>query len=547
MKYRDELIEYDKLNNIPHNKDIKRAFEKHAYIHNHEDVIYKPEKVEEVITFIESEFKQTKGVLEPLKLQPTQKWWLEIMFGYYYKDDTILINETMINIIRGAGKSTLMAAIVISWMLLSDNFGGEAQVLAYDNSQSDEVYEQVMKQLDSGGSRIQFLSSKQTVKYKGKIVNIPAQLHKTKKGLLFKHNKNIFKKQTNDEATIQGGNTVLNIFDEVHTYKKLIVKQVNMGSRKQKNWRSVYITSGGITRGGQYDDLIKQFTSEENFYDIRTFAFLYRLDSADEVTDKSKWGKAAPMIGVLPTWQKVEAEYNEAKGDPALQTRFLAYNMGIQTQDAKMYYMQPQDAACREYDTNVWSNADVYVGIDVAISGDWSSVAFLTFWNGEWFVHTESVVTQSSIDSSPDDIRQTIEGFVGDGLTVVEGDRMKAADIYEVAERFIDSNNVNVLKIGYDRYNYDELFDMMALYVPDKDGDDQVAIRQAYYLSESTRLMKLLLSENRLTHNQPCFEWALMNLTVKNGLSGDIAPGKGSYYQKVDPVMATLFAFEVSK
>ena len=77
----------------------------------------------------------------------------------------------MINIIRGAGKSTLMAAIVISWMLLSDNFGGEAQVLAYDNSQSDEVYEQVMKQLDSGGDRIQFLSSKQTVKYKGKIVN----------------------------------------------------------------------------------------------------------------------------------------------------------------------------------------------------------------------------------------------------------------------------------------------------------------------------------------------------------------------------------------
>ena len=293
--------------------------------------------------------------------------------------------------------------------------------------------------------------------------------------------------------------------------------------------------------------MIKQFTSDENFYDLRTFAFLYRLDSADEVTDKSNWGKAAPMIGVLPTWQKVEAEYNEAKGDPALQTRFLAYNMGIQTQDAKMYYMQPQDAACREYDTNVWSNADVYVGIDVAISGDWSSVAFLTFWNGEWFVHTESVVTQSSIDSSPDDIRQTIEGFVGDGLTVVEGDRMKAADIYEVAERFIDSNNVNVLKIGYDRYNYDELFDMMALYVPDKDGDDQVAIRQAYYLSESTRLMKLLLSENRLTHNQPCFEWALMNLTVKNGLSGDIAPGKGSYYQKVDPVMATLFAFEVSK
>ena len=137
MKYRDELIAYDKAHGIKHNKLIQRAFKKQEYIESRPDVKYKPEKVEHVINFIESQFRQTKGQLKPIKLQPTQKWWLEVIFGYYDLNDNILINEIFINIIRGAGKSTLMAAVVIAWMLLSDNYGGEGQVLAYYNKQAD--------------------------------------------------------------------------------------------------------------------------------------------------------------------------------------------------------------------------------------------------------------------------------------------------------------------------------------------------------------------------------------------------------------------------
>lgn len=547
MKYRDELIAYDKAHGIKHNKLIERAFKKQEYIESHPGVKYKPEKVEHVINFIESQFKQTKGQLKPIKLQPTQKWWLEVIFGYYDSHDNILINEIFINIIRGAGKSTLMAAVVIAWMLLSDNYGGEGQVIAYDNKQSDEVYGQVLRQLEAGGDVIQFLSKPEVVKIGKNAIKVPEQLHKTRDGIIFRHNNNTFHKQTNDESQVQGGNTVLNVFDEVHTYKKQIVKQVNMGSRKQPSWRSIYITSGGITRGGQYDDLIAQFTSDDDFHDLHTFSFIYKLDDAEEVTDESNWTKAAPMIGILPTWDKVRREYREAKGNPALQIRFLAYDMGLQTQDAAVYYLQPDEVAPTAYDMNVWKNAEAYLGIDVSYSGDWSSVAFLTFIAGKWYVHTENVTTRSSIDTSPDDIKGKVRTFEGKGLTVIDADRIKAADIYEVASNFLDNYSIKVIKIGYDRYNYDELSDLMEKYVPDPDNALQVPIRQGYYLSESTNLMKQLLQEKRLIHNQKPLEWAFLNLTVKQGISGDIMIGKPSYYQKIDPVAALLFAMEVSK
>lgn len=547
MKYRDELIAYDKAHGIKHNKLIQRAFKKQEYIEKSPDVKYKPEKVEHVINFIESQFRQTKGQLKPIKLQPTQKWWLEVIFGYYDLNDNILINEIFINIIRGAGKSTLMAAVVIAWMLLSDTYGGEGQVLAYDNKQADEVYGQVLRQLEAGGDVIQFLSKPEVIKKGKKALKIPEQLHKTRDGILFRYNNNTFHKQTNDESQVQGGNTVLNIFDEVHTYKKQIVKQVNMGSRKQPSWRSIYITSGGITRGGQYDDLIAQFTSDDDFHDLHTFSFIYKLDDASEVNDESNWTKAAPMIGVLPTWDKVRREYNEAKGNPALQIRFLAYDMGLQTQDVAVYFLQPDEVAPTKYDMNIWRNAEAYLGIDVSYSGDWSSVAFLTFKDGKWYVHTENITTRASIETSPDDIKEKVRTFDGKGLTVIDADRIRAADIYKVASEFLDTYSIRVIKIGYDRYNYDELSDMMEAYVPDPDNALQVPIRQGYYLSESTNLMKQLLQEKRLIHNQKPLEWAFLNLTVKAGISGDIMIGKPSYYQKIDPVAALLFAMEVSK
>ena len=254
MKYLNELLEYDKAHNVKHCEAIERAFLKHKRIHERAEAgtyIYKPEVVESAIAFVEKEFYKTTGELDLIQLQPAQKWWFELWFGYYTKEGHILINETFLNIIRGAGKSTILAAVEAYWMLFGGNYGGESWVIAYDNNQADHVFSQVRNQITTGDGLLKKLGD-------------AGQLRTTKTGILFEPLKNEFRKATHDVSRLQGNNTSLNAFDEVHTYKEDVISAVNKGSRqKQKSWRSIYITSGGITRGYLYDDLIKRFKSND--------------------------------------------------------------------------------------------------------------------------------------------------------------------------------------------------------------------------------------------------------------------------------------------
>ena len=299
---------------------------------------YRPEVVESAISFIENEFWQTTGSLELIKLQPVQKWWLELWFGYYTADGDLLINETFLNIIRGAGKSTIMAAVEMFWMIYGGNYGGESLVIAYDNNQAEHVFGQVRNQITAG---------------KGLLAQLGdcGQLKTTKTGIVFTPNKNEFKKQTNDIHRAQGGNTSLNIFDEIHVYRDDVVSAVNKGSRqKQRSWRSIYITSGGVVREMLYDKMIARFTSPEEFESDRSIGLIYQLDDEREVVDEVNWSKAAPMIYAgIPKLEAVREEYNLAKSDPALQIQFLAYNMGVVVNNSNKYILD-EEARLTDYD-----------------------------------------------------------------------------------------------------------------------------------------------------------------------------------------------------
>lgn len=370
MKYLNELLEYDKEHNVKHCEAIERAFLKHRRIHQKAmdgEYIYKPEVVESAIAFVEKEFYKTTGELDLIQLQPAQKWWFELWFGYYTNEGHILINETFLNIIRGAGKSTILAAVEAYWMLFGGNYGGESWVIAYDNNQADHVFSQVRNQITTGDGLLKKLGD-------------AGQLRTTKTGILFEPLKNEFRKATHDVSRLQGNNTSLNAFDEVHTYKEDVISAVNKGSRqKQKSWRSIYITSGGITRDYLYDDLIKRFKSEEEFENDRSIGLIYQLDSAKEVKDESNWTKAAPMMpGGLPKLEAVREEYQIASRDNALQLQFLAYNMGVAVKDSTKY-ITPEEYEMTDYDFDeVWFGADVVVGIDLSLVGDLTAITFIT-------------------------------------------------------------------------------------------------------------------------------------------------------------------------
>lgn len=534
MKYLNELLEHDEKLGLRHSKSILRAFEKHRRIHQRAlDGVYKykPEVVEQAIKFVENEFYKTTGVLELIQLQPAQKWWFELWFGYYTENDDILINETFLNIIRGAGKSTIMAAVEMFWMMFGGSFGGESLVIAFDNNQAEHVFGQVRNQITSGSGLLSKLGESGLLKT-------------TKSGIRFLPNKNEFKKQTNDTDRAQGGNTSLNIFDEVHVYKSDIVTAVNKGSRaKQDSWRSIYITSGGLTRGHLYDKMIERFKSDAEFESDRSIGLIYQLDSELEVTDEKNWSKAAPMIYEgLPKIETVREEYQLAKGDPALQIQFLAYNMGVAMNSIDKYILE-SEAAMTDYDfDDVWFGADIVAGIDMSIVGDLTAITFVTEKNGIMYTHTEALGSRNTLGKLSEQVAKQLEHMPN--LTITDGAYITADDVFDVFRNFVETHNCNPLFIGYDKYQYHMLKDLIDDYFFDVDGDRQQSIRQGFALSDVIKLMKDKLADKSLIHNSPLLRWSLLNFAVKVGSSGDLMPMKLNENEKIDPVVALIMALQ---
>ncbi len=166
MKYLNELLEYDKAHGVKHSKAIKRAIKKHKRIHKRalEGNINTGRISSKRHQFYRVAVYMTTGTLGLIKLQPAQKWWMELWWGYYTKDGAALIEETLLVIIRGAGKSTLMSALEAYWLLYGGNYGGESWVIAYDNNQAEHVYGQIRNQITAGDGLLKLLGDTKQLK-----------------------------------------------------------------------------------------------------------------------------------------------------------------------------------------------------------------------------------------------------------------------------------------------------------------------------------------------------------------------------------------------
>lgn len=534
MKYLNEMLKWNKENGYLINADIKKQIQKQIRIHK--KYIYRLDRVEQFIDFTQENFMLTTGDLKPIVLLPTQKWWIELMLAYDMineKGEQVqLVNEVFLNVGRGTGKSSLMATRVLNWMLLSGQFGGEAQVIAYDNNQAKHVYEQVKNQAKASPLLSELSDNN--------------QFKSTKTGLLFQPLLTKFIKQTNDTNRAQGGNTSLNIFDEVHTYTSDITEAVNKGSRqKQKNWQSIYITSGGTKRNGLYDTMIKRFTSQEEFDNDRSVALLYRLEEKGQVKDKRNWSMALPLIGYLPSMQAVEEEYELSKQDPILQVKFLAMNMGLAMNDVA-YYFTAGETVKRDFDLSVFNNVKTYVGIDLSLSNDLTTVAFLCKPNDSYYLHTISFTTQKNFDSCDIEQQELYTRFEAEGsLIILESDYIRATDIIAYMKQFKTKTKAKFVKVGYDPSRYENLKALIDLYFYDKEGDKQVPIRQGFSMSDYIQIFKAQIEAGNLLHNQSLMEWSLMNVAVRIGTSGDLMLKKKSQDEKIDPVVASVMAMQV--
>jgi phage terminase large subunit-like protein len=509
--------------------DFERiSFSKQAWIHD--KYPYNEERIEDAINWIQKYYYLTNPTVEPVKLEPPQKWWLEIIFGYDDEKGNPLIHEFFLNMGRGSAKSTFIAMVLEYMTIKYPVQKAENLIVAYDNLQARHVYDSIISQMQFS-PLIHILNKKR-------------RFRTNRRGIIFDDKMNSIMVQTNDEKRAQGGASFVNVFDEVHTYQNNIVESVNTGSEMKRDYfLSIYITSGGTVRGGLYDEMLKRFEGEEEFHNPRSFACLYRLDSIDEIADSDNWSKALPLLDITPKKDAVQLKINNAKNSIDEQTRIAAFVFGLKMSSTSSFltYEQSQESVYNFED--VWNGAEVTCGIDISLTDDLTAFAFRTVKNGMAYYHVMTFATEKKFSNLEDKQRFYYQKGLDEGsLFLTDKDFIDVNECFAYFDEFVQKHDISIQKIGYDPSRYEMLKDLFDKYIFDKDDENQIRIRQGYAMSD---YWKIFRNEERI-HAQQFLTWQLLNVNVKVGFTGDVLAKKVGNDNKIDAGVASVMALEAA-
>lgn len=192
--------------------------------------------------------------------------------------------------------------------------------------------------------------------------------------------------------------------------------------------------------------------------DDRFFLMCYELDKGDDWTDETVWIKSNPLQATSKLGMDfLRGECKMALELPSKQMSFRTKNLNqwLDGDDSEIYVPMDNLKKCKikEYD---WCGRDVYVGVDLSQTSDNTAVSMVTYDNNlEKFVcKSFAFIPNDRIFNKSKTERIDYNYFIEKGWCFGTG-----GDVidYTFVENFImslqENLGVNILDIGYDRYN----------------------------------------------------------------------------------------------
>lgn len=496
---------------------------------------FDPVVVNKRIEFIEKEASQVKGSNADFILALPQKVWIENWLGWQYKNDNgkvvRLVNELPIIMARGSGKTSLAAALADSDLILSKEYGAEIIFIGNTTEQADEGYNASREMFKRDGKMLNKLWKKDMIR-------------STKNGVVFEARNAKIKKKALVYDSLDGLNTTLNIFDEVHAYKQDPISVVNDGSdTKRDEWTSIYISTNGVVRGLVMDDRMAQWkrvlTGEENNDHI--MPFIYQIDEISDIEDAANWQKAMPMLGITTKRSSVRNKINEAKNDPAKQTELLTKWFNYPLNSYASYFTN-EDA---QLNYNMFSYDPFYmrksiIGVDMSEKNDLSAMSITTYVPEEdrFYSKTLQFIPEHVVEASGTAEKQRYRKFEASGELIIHDKVTNEADfMYSRFKQWLLDMKTIPVAAGFDRWGADNMMELMR---KDNIIIEKVAMN-VFTLSNPMKAMKAYIQSNKWVSDGDLIKWNYANVVAKIDANNNIFPNKAHALNKIDGFMSQMF------
>lgn len=503
-----------------HLNDLKRQGDNDFPWVFNEEVGHRP------IKFIEKFCSPSKGVVNQLVMQGWQHFCIGSAFGWVHKDTGLRrFKECLWFMGRKQGKTTTVGGVTIFGSSKDNEKGADVVLLANSMKQARLLFDEAKAMIKASPSLSKrFRALRDAIHYdatNGKI-----------------------EPQASDSEKLDGLNTHMGVFDEIHEYKDYKLINVIKNSRQSREQPLlIYITTAGYQLDGPLVNYYEQGTDvlNGNIVDDRTFYFLAELDDQSEFDMPEMWVKANPNMNVSIKLADMIEDWEKAKRTPSERNDFITkrFNKFVSSNEASFLEYEVIKRNEKEMDyTIVAENNGAVGGFDLSDSEDHTSACLE--WaipsTGEVVLLSHTWVPQSKVDSDNEKIDYRAlkeEGL----LTIVPGEYVRKELVFDW---FVEqSKKYSIEKIMYDPAKAFGLIEMLNNY-----GFDTQVVRQGFITLGPALddVKERFIDGNVVFNNNRLFRWYTNNVVLIEDRNKNRMPTKQSRYRKIDGFAAFLNA-----
>lgn len=477
--------------------------------------------------------KHTQGEFarKPFNLMEFQDKIVRDLIGTLNEDGTRQYREAFIFLPRKNGKTELIAAMLVYFLFMDDEYGAEIYSCANDREQASKVF-------NAAAAMIRM----------NKALFKKCKILESQKKIVRLETNSFYKAISADTNTKDGFNAHIVIYDEIHAAKnrKLYdLMKTSQGARRQPLFIS--ITTAGVEIGTicyelyEYSKkILDGVVTDKTFYPV-----IYEAPEDADIYDEKTWYIANPALGVFRKIEEMRTLAVRAKEIPTAEATFrrLYLNQWVNGEIAWMD-MRKWKASDREFDFEKIRGRPCTIGVDLSSKIDLTSVnAEFKLDTGEYVMLSHSFMPKNRVLEREKQDRVPYSLWIKQGfITATEGDVVD----YDYIKKYINdlSQIYPVIQIGYDPYNATQFATDM-----EHDGFVMVEVRQGMLtLSEPTKDVEALVLQKRIiTNMNPVLTWAVSNAIAKTDANENKMLDKSKARFRIDPAAAMIISHTLAR
>lgn len=474
-RYYDLFREAVLRGEIPVCKEISMEMNRIDDLIRNPGIYYDDEAVEGWIRFCENEATLTDG--EDLHLLDTFKLWGEQIFGWYYfversvyqpSDDDHggkyvqrkikkrLVNKQYLIVARGAAKSMYMSTIQ-NYFLNIDTATTHQITTAPTMKQADEVLSPIRTAITRArGPLFKFLTEGSINNTTGSKAN-RQKLCSTKKGVENFLTGSLLEIRPMSIDKLQGLRVKVATVDEWLSgdIREDVVGAIEQGASKNDDYLIVAASSEGTVRNSSGDTIKMELLDilKGDYINPHVSIWYYKLDDVSEVANPDMWLKCNPNLGKTVTYETYQLDVERAEKNPSARNDILAKRFDLPMEGYTYFFTYEETLPHRKRD--FWE-MPCALGADLSQGDDFCAFTFLfPLGNEEYGIKTRSYITEKTMMSLPNAMRNKYDEFVCEGsLIVMDGVTLDIeGEVFDDLDNHIIEREYDVAALGFDPYN----------------------------------------------------------------------------------------------